>query len=77
MSAKKEDGGPAFPAPDLGFRDFGDYAVYPGMTLRDVFAIAALPIQAARYSEGHEDGWDGVAEEAYAVADAMLKARAA
>lgn len=73
MSAPIKDGGPAFPMSIKG-QSKSDEA---GMTLRDYFAGIALPIQAARYSEGHEDGWEGIAEEAYDVADAMLKARAA
>lgn len=33
---------PAFPAPDLGDRDFGDRSAYTGMTLRDYFAAKAM-----------------------------------
>jgi hypothetical protein len=62
------NGGPAFPTSGSGSPD-------DGMTLRDYFAGIALPIQAARYVDGHEEGWLGIAEEAYDVADAMLKAR--
>ena len=37
----RDDGGPAFPAPDLGELDFGQRGAYPGMTLRDYFAAHA------------------------------------
>jgi hypothetical protein len=80
-------GGPAFPCNKVNDSDRawtdkfgyevqpGETARYSGMTLRDYFAGIALQIQAARYFEGHEDGWEGVAEEAYDLADAMLQAR--
>lgn len=41
MEQAKQDGGPAFPAPDLGEQDFNQRAAYPGMTLRDYFAAKA------------------------------------
>jgi hypothetical protein len=44
--------------------------------LRDYFAARAVSIVSDKYREGHEDGWEGVAKEAYIIADAMLKARA-
>ena len=52
-----------------------------GMTLRDAFAAKALQFAATQYAEhgnanGWDEGWrDGVAIEAYAMADAMLRAR--
>lgn len=52
-----------------------DRTLSPGMTLRDYFAAEALPIATERYPEGHPLGWLGVAEAAYAIADAMLAAR--
>lgn len=57
-------GGPAFPRP-------GDFQPQTGMTLRDYFAAKAL---ANAYTQ-HDSDRDKVAEWAYAVADAMLKAR--
>jgi len=66
-------GGHAFPTSQIADSD--------GMTLRDYFAAKALP---AIYKDATEtarnDGWPdewrmGVAEEAYAMADQMLKAR--
>lgn len=63
---------PAFPHTKMvGHKDYAS-----GMTLRDYFAAKALPtcISLAQYRDG---GWDEVsaAAAAYAVADAMLKAR--
>ena len=81
MSAKTETGGPAFPAPDLGEHDFGQRGAYWGMTLRDYFAAKAMPACYAEYCthaniQGFDEGWNmGVALDAYAMADAMLKAR--
>ena len=53
----------------------------PGMTLRDYFAAKAMPavytdcIRRAA-DEGWVEGWrDGIAQDAYMLADAMLKAR--
>jgi hypothetical protein len=80
------DGGPAFPyvVPDCGYGDA--ISVAEGLSVRDVFAKAALsgllanpsgPIQAST-----QCGWslcncteDQVAEYAYELADAMLRAR--
>ena len=67
MSAN--NGGPAFPA----LTDF--VPDHDGMTLRDYFAAKAM--------QGNIAGWpndllfnpEGIAEHAYAIADAMLKAR--
>lgn len=36
------DGGPFFPAPDLGEREFADRAAYPGVMLRDYLAANAV-----------------------------------
>ncbi|TBL49915.1 hypothetical protein EYY98_10685 [Obesumbacterium proteus] len=52
-----------------------------GMTLRDHFATESLGLCFAQYlnhaeENGFSDGWrDGVASDAYKMADAMLKAR--
>ena len=78
------DGGQAFPTfcpvqnnqPDK-------YTYIGGMTLRDYFAAKAMP---AIYTEvvrrASDEGWpedwrDGIAQDAYKMADAMLKAREA
>lgn len=67
-------GGPAFPAPVI------DVDSHSGMTLRDYFAAKAMPGLMGRNWSNHK-GTDeeliGVwARSSYAVADAMLKARA-
>lgn len=82
---KKTDGGPAFPI--YGKLNEWGYAEQPGMTLRDYFAAKAMaalvlateqkylsdPIkhEACRASEDSEY----VAQDAYAIADAMLNER--
>lgn len=73
MSVK--DGGPAFPAvvPESG-------AGYFGMTLRDYFAgqvVNGLAAGRMEPYEGNASEREWWAEEAYAIADAMLKAREA
>lgn len=73
-------GGPAFPT-DTAHQSGPNTWHEEGMTLRDYFAAKALPAvykdacKCARV-DGCVDGWrNGVAAEAYAIADAMLKAR--
>ena len=64
-------GGPAFPRP-------GDFQPQTGMTLRDYFAAKAMHGWLSTYPTNHgpeEVYEDGVAEFAYRMADAMLKAR--
>jgi hypothetical protein len=77
-------GGPAFPAFEVRTHDTGDLVenASQGMTLRDYFAAKVLPAiykettERARL-EGWPDDWRmDVAEEAYEMADEMLKARA-
>lgn len=68
----KPDGGPAFPS---------DHAFYPGMTLRDYFAAAALiavvrPESAAVFMDDKRGPQYAAAEAAYQLADAMLAERA-
>jgi hypothetical protein len=46
-----------------------------GMSLRDYFAAHLMTAVMARYPDGHEYGWQGLAEIAYAAADAMMTAR--
>jgi hypothetical protein len=67
------DGGPAFPFNQYGVR-------YGGMTLRDWFAGQALAGQAlAAYHEARPDmriiTTEAIADRAYSIADAMLRAR--
>lgn len=79
MSAKTNDGGPAFPCP-------GDSNGLEGMTLRDWFAGQAVPKARETVPEydlkamfgPHRTGIrreEIIAADAYRIADAMLKAR--
>ena len=75
----KDTSGPAFPVPDAA-----SYQAH-GMTQRDYFAAKALPCiyadamaSAAEAGLFHDPDWRiGIALDAYAMADAMLKAREA
>jgi len=79
------DGGLAFPAKRMenattAYSHEWVEVTYPGMTLRDYFAAAALPAalqQEATSDEGRPCMYDeaAVARVAYRLADAMLKAR--
>ena len=78
MNAITNNGGPAFPA--TNWSKDGDFlGDNQGMTLRDYFAAKALPTLLREYRDEVEAGGTGfnVSEDAYAIADAMLKARAA
>jgi hypothetical protein len=76
MADQINDGGPAFP------RDHA-HDGHNGMTLRDHFAAKAMPVVHAEYmvlKEGHSmslHDYEDIAADAYKLADAMLKARAA
>ena len=68
----KETGGPAFPRTAFDVNDYcGDGS--EGMTLRDYFAARAMQ----GLMSGGTGGWalELLAETAYEMADAMLKAR--
>ena len=71
------DGGPAFPGQWLDFQPLtGEQVVreqWGGMSLRDYFAAKAM--QAAIYDSLGEIQHHAVAEFAYRMADAMLRAR--
>jgi hypothetical protein len=70
----KETGGQAFSANEMN----GDGSLYMqhfGVTLRDYFAAAVLPI-VYKESRGGPDWREDIADEAYKMADEMLKARA-
>jgi hypothetical protein len=76
MAEKINDGGPAFPGARHeqvrqhdGSQTWAD-VIYPGMSLRDWFAGQAL-------ASFVPDTPQNKAEAAYAIADAMLKAREA
>ncbi|KAA0473377.1 hypothetical protein [Klebsiella variicola] len=83
----KETGGYAFPIPNADFQTFqpstiDEYKrIQSGMTLRDYFAAEALGLCYAEYlnyaaESGFAENWrDGVANDAYLMADAMIKAR--
>ena len=68
--ATLETGGPAFP--NEGFNGWGE--PFQGMTLRDYFAAKALVAGRAYHKTPAYDD-DTRARCAYALADAMLKAR--
>lgn len=72
-------GGPAFP-----FIDSASPLEHPGMTLRDYFAAKAMQIMWDAYDKGYcglnnndAPNVEIIAEGAYQMADAMLKAREA
>lgn len=72
----KDDGGPAFPAPEAAKARFGDSNpdAFLGMTLRDYFAARAL---APAFPGMTTRDVQYAAEAAYELADAMLSARSA
>lgn len=74
-----EDGGPAFPIPESRDPTTGQgiYECWGGMSLRDWFAGQALGtlLETCRGDNRGVGFTDHVASCAYAVADAMLKAR--
>ena len=75
--SKINDGGPAFPSPQCG-----DWAPEYGMSLRDRIAIEALGGMLAhptRYKprDAFQHWHAAISEEAYELADAMLKQREA
>lgn len=84
MAAPIDDGGPAFPVSDFDVQAFTPKTtddlrrLLSGMSLRDYFA-AKFMARAQSLSEDRDGGWDFVnaAQCAYAMADAMLKARRA
>ena len=62
----QDNGGPAFPGPVM--KPLENY--YPGLTLRDYFAASVTQTMVLRHPNYSE-----AAKHAYAIADAMLKAR--
>jgi len=71
MSDELKDGGPAFPTENAHQRDHTVWQ-YEGMTLRDYFAAKAMP---SIYESATNCGFEVIAELAYEIADAMIKAR--
>jgi len=65
---------PAFP---VSFKWGRELSQYNGMTLRDYFAAKAMQAEMSKWKDGHEDGYEGIAELCYCMADAMMKAREA
>ena len=89
--SEQQDGGPAFPVSTnskhsdvrgpYGHQDSTQTWQFPGMTLRDYFAAQVLPVAAVgAFRSGEDflrgDHYEDAASNAYALADAMLKARA-
>ena len=66
-------GGPAFPEVP---GDCNSYEGKPGMTLRDYFAANAMRPLTLSMKTAREEEMHCMAREAYAIADAMLRARA-
>ena len=73
----KNDGGPAFPVtPTNSAGQCAD--IFIGMTLRDYFAAKAMQGICASKDEAGvllQHGHEWIAQEAYRIADAMLKER--
>lgn len=73
---KRDDGGPAFPMPSGAEPRVNETTHYnEGMTLRDYFAGQALAVLLANPGARWKRFPDEPAQDAYAVADAMLAAR--
>ena len=81
MTAHKETGGPAFPMTHVtvlaedGTPNESCEVGHAGMTLRDYFAAKAMQGFAATLTGTARVFFDTLAFDAYAMADAMLKAR--
>lgn len=72
--SKENNGGPAFPnVPDGAGDKWADWDM--GMTLRDYFAAKFMQGVCANPDKLYDD--EPLAKEAYAMADAMLRAREA
>lgn len=72
--SKINDGGPAFPV-DVFSNEGGEYIREGGMTLRDYFAAKAMQAIVSHDPTFVKQFLDLSAQDAYAYADAMLKAR--
>ena len=72
----RDDGGPAFPAPDASWEHFGNKTGYTGMSLRDHFAGLAMQGTVASMVNGEEFCMKKGPRWAYEVADAMIRERA-
>ena len=77
--AVKDDGGPAFPAPEAAKARFGDSNpdAFIGMALRDYFAVKVFAASIAGGYWNHEDRTsEHMAMMAYKHADNLLAERA-
>lgn len=75
MRAERETGGPAFPT-DNEHQNGPNTMHFEGMSLRDYFAAKAMQaLNAGATCHDVKTSLDYVAETAYQMADAMLKAR--
>lgn len=72
MSDEKNNGGPAFPF-EYDANNQSSIVPHTGMTLRDYFAAKAMA--ALIMAIPHGDNAIGYAQEAYEMADDMLKTR--
>ncbi|MBR8248649.1 hypothetical protein [Burkholderia cenocepacia] len=76
-----DDGGPAFPVDDpfaLEPRDVAEMKrLASGMSLRDYFAAKAMRPLTLSMKSARDEEMRSMAREAYAIADAMLRARKA
>jgi len=68
--SNKDNSSPAFPVPGLN-----DDEYFNGMSLRDYFAAKALSALIEKY-EGQDGSMEGIPQDAYLYADAMLAERA-
>lgn len=69
------DGGPAFPVWELNGKDQPEMTGF-GMTLRDYFAARAMQSLLVTIDTYPDEHWrDGLAMDAYMMANAMLRAR--
>jgi hypothetical protein len=75
MTNERDDGGPAFPA-----QHFDLTPSEHGLSIRDYFAAKAMVgifqmVATGAHSVNPHDIEGGIAQQSYAMADAMLKAR--
>jgi len=75
MSDQRDDGGQAFPQPNIivGNDNTINAPAGVGMTLRQWFAGQALANMRTHENSDNPLYWQRIAESAYACADAMLK----
>lgn len=76
QSPQPDDGGNAFPVAEWNY-EAQEHRIGGGMSLRDYFAAKAMQSIRADESFALRHDPEQVADRAYALADAMLKARTA